>query len=80
MSELGLETSAVEWVIEYPCVEPLLIELGIDYFCGGTSLECVCRQAHLDPHKVLSRLRRLVAVASDSPAQGGLKGMNRGAR
>lgn len=69
MSEPGLETSAVEWVIEYPFAERLFQELGIDYFCCGISLERACRCKCLEPNEVLASLRRLMAAASDVQAR-----------
>ena len=57
MSDCGLETSVPDWLIDYPEVEPIVRELGIDDHCGGRSLETVCRERGLNPHEVLSRLK-----------------------
>ena len=54
---LGLETSVPEWLIEYPQLWRIVEVLGIDYSCGGKSLEVACRERGLDPLDVLARLR-----------------------
>ena len=53
MTSCDLETSVPEWVIEHP--ESLVVsqELGIDYCCGGKSLEYACRVQGPDPAVVL---------------------------
>jgi len=57
MTNLGLESSIVEWVIEYPEVQCVLDSMGIDQSCQGKSLEYVCRQMGLEPHFVLKQLQ-----------------------
>ncbi|WP_417379157.1 hypothetical protein [Gimesia sp.] len=60
MTNLGLEASVTEWVIEYPEVQGVLDSLGIDQSCQGKSLEYVCRQMDLDPHLVLRQLHEMI--------------------
>jgi len=60
MTDLGLESSVVEWVIEYPEVQCVLESLGIDLSCQGKSLDYVCRQMGLDPHLVLRQLHEVI--------------------
>lgn len=60
MTNLGLESSVVEWVMEYPEVQGTLESLGIDQSCQGKSLEYVCRQMDLDPHLVLRQLQEVI--------------------
>ena len=74
MSEPDLDTSVVEWVIEFPLMVRLFEELGIDYHCAGKSLEYACRQQCLDPNEMLARLRHFVAAASDAKDGGDLEG------
>tara|TARA_R110002095_G_scaffold25573_1_gene26173 strand:- start:2801 stop:3007 length:207 start_codon:yes stop_codon:yes gene_type:complete len=60
MINLGLESSVVEWIIEYPEVQCVLDSLGVDQSCQGKSLEYVCRQIGLDPHFVLKQLQAVI--------------------
>lgn len=60
MSEPGLDTSVVDWVIECPQAARLFEEFGIDYHCGGKSLQYACLQQDRDPDAVLARLRDLM--------------------
>lgn len=60
MTNLGLESSIVEWVIEYPEVQGVLESLGIDQSCQGKSLDYVCSQMGLDPHLVLKQLHEVI--------------------
>jgi regulator of cell morphogenesis and NO signaling len=63
MHELDLESSAVDWAIDFPLAVTVFEEAGIDYHCGGKSLEYLCVQQGLDPQSVLARLRRLALTA-----------------
>jgi iron-sulfur cluster repair protein YtfE (RIC family) len=56
MRRLDLETTVPDWLIEYPQLLKKLEELGIDYCCGGKSLEFACREQGLDPQLVLARI------------------------
>ena len=58
-----LETSVPDWLIEYPSLLRSLEQLGIDYSCGGKSLEAACREAGRDPHQVLEQLRAVIAAS-----------------
>ena len=73
MIEPGLDSSVVEWVIEFPLLVRLFEELGIDYHCAGKSLEYACRQQCLDANETLTRLRHFVA-ASDAKTAGDPEG------
>lgn len=55
-----LDSSVVDWVIEYPFVTGLFESLGIDYCCGGKSLGHACAERHLDPDDVVQRLRSAI--------------------
>ncbi len=55
-----LDTAVPEWVIEYPRSLPLFQNLGIDYCCGGKSLEAACRERGLDAAAVLKQLETLL--------------------
>lgn len=65
MTECDLDSSVPDWVIEYPPVLQLFQELGIDYCCGGKSLESACREQDLDPQQVLARMRQLLDASRD---------------
>lgn len=57
MTECDLDSSVPDWVIDHPQSLALFQELGIDYCCGGKSLESACRERQLDPQAILDRLR-----------------------
>jgi regulator of cell morphogenesis and NO signaling len=65
MTECDLDSSVPDWVIEYPPVLQLFQELGIDYCCGGKSLESACREQNLDPQQVLARMRQLLDASRE---------------
>jgi regulator of cell morphogenesis and NO signaling len=56
-----LEKSGPEWVIEHPKTLDVFRALGVDYCCGGKSLEHACREHGLDSEIVLAKLRSLIA-------------------
>lgn len=56
MDDLDLHSSVPDWVIDFPGSLAVFKELGIDYSCGGKSLETACREQGLNPKQVLSRL------------------------
>ena len=57
-----LDSSAVDWVIDYPSTAAIFDRLGIDCSCPGKSLAYHCERLELDPADVL---RQLHAAASD---------------
>lgn len=58
MSEVDLEKSAVDWVIDCPAAAGVFEEFAIDYHCAGKSLEYACLQAGASPLEVAAKLRR----------------------
>lgn len=68
MSEPALDTSVVDWVIEYPQAARLFEELGIDYHCGGKSLKYACLQQGRKPDAVLAQLRDLMLRSDRRPS------------
>lgn len=62
--EPDLESSVVDWAIDYPQTVRVFEELQIEYCCGGKSLEYACRQRGLDPSDVLEKLRRSIREQS----------------
>ena len=56
MTHCSLETSVPDWIIDHPQTMALFQSLGIDYSCGGKSLEYACRQQGLNPQDVLLQL------------------------
>ena len=69
MSDCDLDTSVPDWIIEHPETHPLFQELGIDYCCGGKSLEYACQERRLDENEVLEKLRRRIeATHRDTPS------------
>ncbi|MEQ8789943.1 MAG: DUF542 domain-containing protein [Pirellulaceae bacterium] len=65
MTDCDLETSVTDWLIDHPEILPVLEELGIDYSCGGKSLEFACQEVGLNVNSVLSSLRQAIEVASN---------------
>ena len=61
MTSCDLETSVPDWVIDHPETLAVLQGLGIDYCCGGKSLEYACQEQGHDPATVLGKLRCLIA-------------------
>lgn len=55
-----LDSSAVDWVIDYPSAAAILDRLGIDYSCPGKSLAWHCERLGMDPADVLRQLREAV--------------------
>jgi iron-sulfur cluster repair protein YtfE (RIC family) len=62
MSCCDHETSAPDWVIEHPQCLAVFEELGIDYSCGGKSLEFACQERGLDVKQVMARLQQLIEL------------------
>ncbi|REJ71141.1 MAG: hypothetical protein DWQ34_09170 [Planctomycetota bacterium] len=60
MSECDQATSVPDWLIEHPEILPVLRDLGLDYSCGGKSLEFACAERGLDVNLVLTALREVV--------------------
>lgn len=52
MSRLDVTDPIVDWVIEYPHAVPLFEQHGIDYTCGGKSLEFACEQRGVDAQRI----------------------------
>jgi regulator of cell morphogenesis and NO signaling len=52
-----LDWSLPDWLIDRPSSLAVFERLGLDYSCGGKSLEYVCRERGLDPKAVLQELR-----------------------
>jgi iron-sulfur cluster repair protein YtfE (RIC family) len=52
----GPETAVPDWVIDRPESLAVFEELGIDYSCGGKSLETACRERGLDVREVIKRI------------------------
>ncbi len=59
-----LETPVVDWLIDYPVVEPTLKAWGVDCSCGGKSLGYACLQQGLSPETVLEKLLLLIENSS----------------
>jgi regulator of cell morphogenesis and NO signaling len=66
MTECTFETSVTDWVIEHPETLAVFQELGIDYSCGGKSLEFACRERGFDERDVLSRLHQRIEAGRTS--------------
>lgn len=58
--KVDLHSSVVDWCIEHPEALAVLERLGIDYCCGGKSLEYACHQRSLNPKQVLAELEQAI--------------------
>lgn len=58
-----MDSSAPDWMIEYPETERVFKELGVDTSCGGKSLFYLCTHQGLDPDVVLAQLQAVVESA-----------------
>jgi regulator of cell morphogenesis and NO signaling len=56
MSRLDVTDPIVDWVIEYPHAVPLFEQHGIDYTCGGKSLQYACEQRGVDAQRVVCEI------------------------
>ncbi|MCH5378198.1 MAG: DUF542 domain-containing protein [Planctomycetes bacterium] len=52
MSTLDITDPIVDWVIEFPHAVALFEQHGIDYTCGGKSLEYACEQRGMDAERI----------------------------
>ena len=57
---------SADWIIEHPETSAVFHELGIDYSCGGKSLEYACQEQRLDARVVLDKLRRSIEAAGSN--------------
>lgn len=55
-----MDSTAHEWMIEYPQTEQVFHQLGIDTSCGGKSVFYLCTQQGIDPDALLAQLQRVV--------------------
>ena len=63
-----LDSSLPDWLIDVPPSAAVFQRRGLDTSCAGKSLDYVCRQAGLDPQRILSELNSEPGVAH--PAKG----------
>jgi iron-sulfur cluster repair protein YtfE (RIC family) len=69
VSSPDLDWSLPEWLVECPLALEVFERRGLDYSCGGKSLDYACRERGLDPNQVLEELRVLShAPPPDRPA------------
>ena len=60
MTQCTLETSVPDWIIDHPETLRVFQEFGIDYSCGGKSLEFACRERGVNEQSVLSKLHEVI--------------------
>lgn len=65
MTQCTHETCVTDWVIDHPETLDVFQEFGIDYSCGGKSLEFACHERGLDVQAVNSTLRRCIAAKAE---------------
>ena len=54
---LDIHTSVADWAVDCPAAIVVFEQYGIDYCCGGKSLEYACRQAGANLQEVVEKLR-----------------------
>lgn len=64
MTACDLDTSVPDWIIDHPETLGVFQEMGIDYSCGGKSLEYLCVNRGLDANQVLKRLHEAIELAA----------------
>ena len=55
--EIDLDKSVADWAVDCSAAVGLFQQYGVDYCCGGKSLEYACQQAGVDPQVLVERLR-----------------------
>ena len=63
----GLETSLADWAVDHPEIVPLMERMGLDYTCGGRSLEWACLRCGLNPTMVLREFDEQLGICRDQP-------------
>lgn len=56
MNQLDTTDPIVDWVIEYPHAVPLFEQRGVDYTCGGKSLQYACEQRGVDAGDLMQEI------------------------
>lgn len=69
MTRDELEASVADWATDYPESIPVFQQFGVDYCCGGKSLEYACRQSGVDPREFLTALRRVIDLRGGGEGQ-----------
>lgn len=62
MNPIDMDASAADCAIEHPRLLALFQELGIDYCCGGKSLQTACLERGLKPQDVQSRCQAVLNI------------------
>ena len=57
----GPESGVTDWVIDYPETLSVFKEFGIDYLCGGKSMEYACREQGHDVEFVVTKCQQTIA-------------------
>ena len=58
----GPDSGVIDWVIDYPETLVFFRKLGIDYSCGGKSLEYACREQGHDVCVVMTQIQQAIAT------------------
>ena len=59
------ESAVTDWVIDHPETLSVFRKLGIDYSCGGKSLEYACREQGHDVCVVMTQLQQVIATVNE---------------
>lgn len=65
MTSIDFDKSVADWAIDYPAAIAVFERHGVDYCCGGKSLEHACRQAGADLSAIAAQLREIVRAADE---------------
>ena len=55
-----LISSLPDWIIEHPETAAVFERFGLDFSCGGKSLEYLCIEQNLSPTSVLRELQKAI--------------------
>jgi iron-sulfur cluster repair protein YtfE (RIC family) len=59
------DSTLPDWLIDVPASAAVFERYGLDTSCGGKSLDYVCRQAGIDPERILRELQNLTSHPQD---------------
>jgi len=62
MQELTVDDPVADWAIEHAESIRVFEKHGIDYCCGGKSLDWVCDQRGLNAQMVLTEIKQAIGV------------------
>jgi iron-sulfur cluster repair protein YtfE (RIC family) len=62
MSEIDFEKGVADWAVDCPAAVAIFEQYGIDYCCGGKSLQYACRQAGAALEEIAKKLQAAISA------------------